>query len=375
MKNLTFRTIFNLGFICSLTIFNSLLAQQTGSLEETTDGQDETEFKRGARIILNDNFSKDAVGDFPAKWNSSKSGTVKKLKGFTDQFLKIEDNAVVTPQLTKPLPEHFTLEYDLIVPSDVPIRMASMGFGIKPFAIHNLLSPKDGVVFSFHSSNKGIADGLKFGTKNTLTSQPGLQKIDYKTPLDQVIKVAVSVNKQRIRYYVDGVKMVDMPTAFDPLFRKSIFFCPSIHGAKESKLNYFYITNVVIAEAGTDRRSQVLKELMENGRFSTNAIQFATNSAKLTEASNAIIQQIVDALKEDETLRLKIVGHTDGDGDAAKNVLLSKERANAVKIKLVSLGIAIARLSTDGKGETEPVADINTNDGKAQNRRVEFIKW
>jgi outer membrane protein OmpA-like peptidoglycan-associated protein len=118
----------------------------------------------------------------------------------------------------------------------------------------------------------------------------------------------------------------------------------------------------------------VLKDLMENGSFSTNAIQFATNSDKLTATSTEIITQIADALKEDETMKLKIIGHTDGDGDAAKNLMLSKKRANAVKVKLVSLGIAGTRLSIDGKGEAVPVADNKTAEGKAQNRRVEFVK-
>jgi outer membrane protein OmpA-like peptidoglycan-associated protein len=359
---------------CFAIFISPIFAQKTGSLEETTETQEETVFTRGSRIIFSDDFSKDAVNDFPAKWTTTKSGEIKKLKGFDTQFLKISDGAVVAPQLTKPLPEHFTVEYDIIVPSDVPMRMASVGFGAKPFVISNLLSPKNGLVFSFHSFSNGIANGLKFGTQNSTTSQPGLQKIAYKTPLDKVIKVAISVNKQRIRFYVDGVKMVDMPNAFNPLFRKSVFFCPSTHGAKESKLNYFYITNVIIAEAGTDRRSQVLKDLMENGSFSTNAIQFATNSDKLTAASNDIIQQIADALKENMDIKLQIIGHTDSDGDASQNLLLSKKRANAVKVKLISLGINTNRLTTDGKGENAPVADNKTSEGKAENRRVEFIK-
>ena len=344
------------------------------SLEEELQTENETGFVAGTRNIFTDNFSKDAVGDFPARWNSTKSGEVRKLKGFENSFLKINDGAVVNPELTKPLPEHFTVEFDLIVPGDVPVRMASFGFGTKPFVISNLLSPKEGVVFSFHSTNKGIADGLKFGTKNNGNNKPGLQSIDYKTPLNKVVRCAVAVNKTRIRLYVDGVKMVDMPTAFNPLFRNSFFFCPSTHGSADSKLNYFYVSNVVIAEAGIDHRSQVIKDLMENGSVSTTAIQFATNSDVITPNSMEIIRQLADGLKENTTINLKIVGHTDSDGEDAKNLVLSKKRADAVKAKLVGLGIISDRIRTEGKGETEPVADNKTPEGKAQNRRVEFIK-
>jgi len=86
---------------------------------------------------------------------------------------------------------------------------------------------------------------------------------------------------------------------------------------------------VVLAEAGTDRRSKVLKDLMENGSFSTNAILFATNSDKIQVSSNEIIQEIAEALKESKELKLQIIGHTDNDGDDAKNLLLSKKRAAA----------------------------------------------
>jgi OmpA-OmpF porin, OOP family len=356
-------------YLLLVTVFAT--AQQTGSLEETSSTP-ETPFERGSRIIFSDDFEKDAIGDFPAKWNTSKSGEVKKLKGFDKKFLKIGD-AVVNIQLTKPLPINFTAEFDLIVPGDIPLRMASIGFGAKTFPISYLLNPKDGIVFSLHSNNKAINDGLKFGTQK-ITREPALKKLDYKTPLNQVIKMAFAVNDKRIRLYIDGKKMVDLPTGFDATFRKNLFFNASTHGSADSKLNYFYISNVVISESVTDRRSQVLKDLMEKGSVSTNAIQFATNSDKLTNESTATIQEFANAMKENTTLQLKIIGHTDNEGDDAKNLVLSKKRAEAVKQKLISMGIVAKRLQTDGKGETEPEADNTTEQGKAANRRVQFIK-
>ena len=72
---------------------------------------------------------------------------------------------------------------------------------------------------------------------------------------------------------------------------------------------------------------------------------------------------------------MKIVGHTDSDGDDAKNLDLSKRRAASVKIILsTEFGIDASRMETDGLGETKPVGDNKTPEGKAQNRRVEFIK-
>lgn len=363
----------NAFLICLLLLTQLTIAQQAGSLEETTN-EPETPFERGGRIIFSDDFEKDAIGDFPAKWNTSKSGEVKKLKGFDNKFLKIGDGSVVNIQLTKQLPVNFTAEFDLIVPGDISMRMASIGFGAKAFPISWMLSPKDGVAFSLQSNNKAYSEGLKFGTQKFSSKDFSLKKLDYKTPLNKVIKMAFAVNGKRIRLYIDGIKMVDMPTSFDASFRKNIFFNASTHGSAESKLNYFYISNVMIAESVIDRRSQVLKDLLEKGSASTNAIQFATNSDKLTGASTAIIQEFADAMKETPTLKLKIIGHTDNNGDDAKNILLSKKRAAAVKQKLISMGIAAKRLLTDGKGESEPVADNETEEGKAANRRVQFIR-
>ena len=364
---------YSLALVIFSITASSAFTQQTGSLEEQSDST-EIVFTRGTRVILNDDFSKDATGDFPARWTTNKSGEVKKLKGFEPKFLKIGDGSVVHVQLTKPLPINFTAEFDVVVPGDVPMRFASFGFGAKPGNIDWLLTPKDGIAFSLHSNNKSFSEGIKYGTQKFSSSEYKMKVANYKAPLNQIIKIAIAVNDKRIRLYIDSKKMVDMPNGFDATFRKSFYFNATTHGSADSKLNYFYITNVIIAESGTDRRSQVLKDLMENGSFSTNAIQFATNSDKLTATSTEIITQIADALKEDETMKLKIIGHTDGDGDAAKNLMLSKKRANAVKVKLVSLGIAGTRLSIDGKGEAVPVADNKTAEGKAQNRRVEFVK-
>ena len=78
---------------------------------------------------------------------------------------------------------------------------------------------------------------------------------------------------------------------------------------------------------------------------------------------------------QDESIKLNIVGHTDSDGANDANLKLSKARATAVKDVLITIyKISPDRLTTDGKGETQPVGDNKTTDGKAQNRRVEFVK-
>ena len=80
-------------------------------------------------------------------------------------------------------------------------------------------------------------------------------------------------------------------------------------------------------------------------------------------------------MKEFTDLKVKIIGHTDADGNDAANLDLSKRRAAAVKASLAKdFGIDESRMETDGKGESEPIDKNETPAGKANNRRVEFIK-
>jgi OmpA-OmpF porin, OOP family len=99
---------------------------------------------------------------------------------------------------------------------------------------------------------------------------------------------------------------------------------------------------------------------------------FEFNSAKLTRDARIVLDRVVDAMKNQPDLRLEIVGHTDSVGTDAYNRKLSLARADSVREFLVDRGIARDRLQTAGKGKTQPIADNETEEGRAQNRRVEF---
>ena len=103
-------------------------------------------------------------------------------------------------------------------------------------------------------------------------------------------------------------------------------------------------------------------------------VNFATDSAQILPASQPQIAQVSQLLAADPSLRLAINGHTDNSGSSAHNLQLSQQRAASVAAALVAAGIAADRLSAEGFGDTRPLADNGSAEGKARNRRVEQVR-
>lgn len=110
-----------------------------------------------------------------------------------------------------------------------------------------------------------------------------------------------------------------------------------------------------------------------NKIFSFKRINFETNSARLLRSSYYTLEQIVAALQEYPALNLRIVGHTDAVGSGSSNRMLSEMRARAVADFLVSKGIDRWRLTTFGMGESAPISENDSEGGRLENRRVEFL--
>lgn len=107
--------------------------------------------------------------------------------------------------------------------------------------------------------------------------------------------------------------------------------------------------------------------------YRVNDINYATSSATITKASEHILEQLIIFLKENPTVRIEIQGHTDNVGALDKNMALSNDRAFTVKAYLEGQGISSGRLASKGLGPTKPLADNGTEEGRARNRRTEFV--
>jgi len=190
-----------------------------------------------------------------------------------------------------------------------------------------------------------------------------------KQPDKRTVKISIWRQRQRLRVYMNEEKVWDIPRAFENGKNyNSVLF--DLNG-NTIEGDRFLFSNIRLAVGAPDTRNKLITE----GKFSTTGILFDVNSANIKAESYGTLKDIADVLKDNATVNVKIVGHTDSDGDAALNLALSKKRSEAVKAALATeFGIDATRMQTDGMGATQPAAPNTTAAGKAQNRRVEFIK-
>lgn len=120
--------------------------------------------------------------------------------------------------------------------------------------------------------------------------------------------------------------------------------------------------------------SSLSDEINKSGRVAVYGIHFDTGKAAILPDSENILGEIVKLLQQNEDLKLLVEGHTDNQGSAAANQALSEKRAQAVVAWLTAHGVPATRLSAKGFGQTKPLTDNGTEDGRAKNRRVELVK-
>lgn len=127
----------------------------------------------------------------------------------------------------------------------------------------------------------------------------------------------------------------------------------------------------VFAMSSCSNARRVARNVAE---FISYDITFDVGKATLKPESDKEIARIVALMIDDPSLSYEVQGHTDNTGSAASNLKLSQKRAQAVVDRMVKLGVPKDRLTAVGKGQEEPIADNDTAEGRAQNRRVVFVK-
>jgi len=332
------------------------------------------DFVPGDKVLVYEDFSNDAIGDFPVNWNTNSAGEIVTVSGETGHWLMINKRGVFKPEDINNLPDNFTLEFDLIYSGAVPyLQMLFMSAGngtdgklpLNADFGYNKRSGVDLGIQAIPRDKGGIASIYCYTAGDKMINN----QVEFQNNGATKIKVSFWRQKQRIRVYLDQNKILDLPKAFaaGEIYNTMMFQTWSEFNNEDKYL----VGNIKLAAGAPDTRNKLITE----GKFSTTGILFDVNSDNIKPESYGSLKDIADVLQDNSNVHVKIIGHTDSDGDASLNLALSKKRAEAVKSFLQSeFKIDASRMLTDGKGASDPMADNKTAAGKAQNRRVEFVK-
>jgi len=145
----------------------------------------------------------------------------------------------------------------------------------------------------------------------------------------------------------------------------------------DSRGDYYYqtiVTEKEMKQEVTADTSSLSDDINKSGHVAVYGIRFETGKAAILPDSESVLGEIVKLLQQNPDLKLRVEGHTDNQGNAAANQSLSEKRAQAVVAWLTAHGVEAGRLTAKGLGQTKPVEDNSTEDGRAKNRRVELVK-
>ncbi len=338
------------------------------------------DFVPGEKIIVFEDFANDALGDFPDSWNTNSTGELFNIEGYPDKWLMLQKDGVFLPELITALPENFTLEFDLICNKEFNFYSAPFFMDIAALKTQKnftdwkqfMTANRNGMEILFHPTNADASSGSTeynvYENGASILKNQGYTRQFHAVSKNHV-KVSVWRQKQRVRVYMNEEKVWDVPKALNATTKyNSIVFAL---GSSRNAVDRYYLGNIKLAVGAPDTRNKLVME----GKFITRGILFGVASDQIKPESYGVLKDIAGVLNENAQLKVKIVGHTDSDGDDQMNMELSKRRAEAVKATLVrDFNIDASRMETDGKGETQPVDKNLTAEGKANNRRVEFIK-
>ncbi|OJV37243.1 MAG: hypothetical protein BGO33_11825 [Bacteroidia bacterium 43-41] len=332
------------------------------------------DFVPGDKILYFEDFSQDAIGDFPALWTTNGSGEVKTVNIAPGKWFHMNgEDAVYCYTRQIDFPDNFIVEFDIIPEKKDKDYYSSIQFSLYQERTGEAKEMND----ELYPGEAGLHIDLGFSSMDTSWETRGYKEGDNldwlsgqggKNPvlLEKVNHVILWIQKRRVRIYHQNEKVLDMPTNIYPdvKFNRMRFSGWDRYSAP-------YVTNLKITTASPDTRSKLITE----GKLVTYGITFDVNKADVKPESYGTLKSIADVLNENASVKVKIVGHTDSDGDDTMNLELSRRRAESVKNELVkNFGIDASRMETEGAGETKPVAPNDIPANKAQNRRVEFVK-
>ena len=321
------------------------------------------DFVAGDEIIFDDDLAHEKLGEFPSKWDLVEGVTeVVKFDGrMAFDFQDVE--TVLTPLMKDPfsyLTDEFTFECDFFAGDNTTIGEDLYSRSMYKLDFFNE-NREHVACFEWHTADfKEVNFWCRSSSDRDVHSE---NEIGAYLNDGEWNHLSISFNKRAFKAYINGTRVVNTPNMKAPTYLELRSRIWGDHGVN-------YITNVRICKGAVP----LYDRLETDGKIISYGITFDTGKATIKPELMSEINRIKGLMDEDESINFEVQGHCDNTGSAATNQKLSQERAEAIVAKLVDLGIDQSRLTAVGKGSSEPIADNKTDEGRAKNRRVEFVK-
>ena len=346
---------------------------QTQETEEvTTTGSESSEplkpwskfdFVPGDVVIFEDDLILEENGEFPSKWDLINGYAENALFDGENvlRFTHENSGAKITPLMNKEgdyLPEKFTLEFDMYLSKRTSKYIISFWDQRERRPVE---TNEIGEIAVGYAGKEQCASYM--GGKMSKAIEAGDQ-----LPFPHWRHVAISYNIRALKVYIDQYRLLNIPNVKGNPMGITIF--ASTYDFGETGNFPTLIKNIRLAKGAV----KLYDRFLTDGKIITNGIKFDVNKATLKPESMGVINQIFKLMEEHPEISFSVEGHTDSDGEEGMNKSLSQDRALTVVNKLVQMGISQDRLMAKGFGESMPITDNTTPEGKANNRRVEFVK-
>lgn len=323
-------------------------------------------FVPGDEIIFHDDLVSEENGEFPSRWDLL-DGTAENAFFQGENVINFKNKSIIIPLMdeVKYLPEVFTIEFDAYYDTalgDFFWQYYSIRFSKETGGWYYPTAGSKDYYYPLHlyrhgAKLRGIINGVD---KDFKTYEESLK---VKQPIWR--HIAIAFNKRSLKVFVDQHRVLNIPNLG---FKPQMFSIAAKSYDEDGTVRA--IKNIRVAEGGKKLYDRVVAE----GKFVTRGILFDVNKASIKKESMGVINEVAKMMTEHPDLNFSIEGHTDNDGADDYNLKLSEQRAVAVKEALKELGIDENRFQTKGLGESIPVSDNTSPEGKANNRRVEFVK-
>lgn len=318
------------------------------------------DFVPGTELIFEDDFSSEQNGEFPSRWDMT-AGTIEVANWGGENVVWFKKTNANSPNAILPLlknrsedylPEQFTVEMDVYFHKDYNLNRTYYLFFYDTKNQLKIMQPSKPIRVDYNSVTYDLIGD----------SYPGHDKLK---PKEGWRHVAISFNKRALKGYLDDTRLLNLPN----LEINPTGIMISAHNTAGTGKPF--VKNIRIAKGAVP----LYDKFLTDGKFVTTGIKFDVAKATIKPESMGTINYVVKMMTDHPELKFSVEGHTDADGELATNQKLSEARAKAVLDALVSAGIAANRLTSKGHGESKPMAANDTPEGKAQNRRVEFVKF